>query len=116
MLWIPAIIMDDSKIIKALVSGFKAAKKNFWKLLLLTIISILPTAVNFMYLFASAKLSELVDTNTNFLLSPKYYLLIIADFVISIVVIPMLFIIYNEYKLKHTPQVVQPEIGGELTP
>ena len=114
MLWLPALFIDDLKVAKALGVGAKAAKKNYGKLILIMLATFIPTAGYYVYLLIGSNLTEAYKSMGNIQGSPAYYVEMLVSTVLAIFILPMIFIIYNEYRLKNAPPVLESELPKEI--
>jgi len=114
MLWLPALFIDDLKVAKALGVGAKAAKKNYGKLILIMLATFIPTAGYYVYLLIGSNLTEAYKSMGNIQGSPAYYVEMLVSAVLAIFILPMIFIIYNEYRLKNAPPVLESELPKEI--
>ena len=92
MLWLPSIFIDDVKVFEGLKNGAKAGLKNYWKLVLSLLAIYIPIIAYEIFCF---------DTIANgIIFTPGYLVILVLESIISIVVLPILFIIYKEYRTK----------------
>ncbi len=92
LLCIPSILLDDVKLFQGIKNGAKAGVKNYWKLVVLLIIMYLPVI-----------LYEIIYYDTiskGMIVTPSYLVLLIISGIISLFLIPILFIVYNEYRME----------------
>ena len=92
LLCIPSILMDDVKIFQGLKNGAKAGVKNYWKLVVILITMYLPIILYEIIYFHT--------TSQGVIITPSYIILLIICGIISLFMIPMLFIVYKEYRLE----------------
>ena len=95
LLWFPSIFMDDTKVIQALKSGAKAGVKNYWKLVLTLLVIYLPTGLIMGFNYGS-----IVNGS---IFTPCFLVMYLIDAIISIFIIVLLFVIYEEYRVKNMP-------------
>ncbi len=90
ILWIPAVFIDDTRIMKGLTNGLKAGVKNYWKLLLLLFFMYVPIVIYMLF-----------NINTMYsgqIFSAGYFLLLSIEALISIIYLPIVFNIYHNYR------------------
>ncbi|MEI6602979.1 MAG: hypothetical protein WCL54_05790 [Clostridia bacterium] len=104
--WFPSIFMDDTTVIKGMLNGFKSAKKNYGKLILIVLAIYLPTMFYTVYSLMNTTFSLGSNAVKDMMGSPVYYAQILISVVISVIVIPMLFITYYEHQLKLAAQAM----------
>lgn len=90
LLWFPSIFIDDIGVIQGLKRGAKAGVKNYWKLLLILFIFLVPVGIIMAMSFSKM-------TNGN-IFTPGTMAMYLVEAAISIVVSPTLFIIYQGYR------------------
>lgn len=88
ILWYPAIYVDNLGVIQALKTGLKAGVKHYWRLLLMLLVMFLPAVINTIINY-----KEMMEGN---MFSPGYILTMLLSAIISVVVIPYLFVVYHE--------------------
>jgi hypothetical protein len=88
ILWFPSIFIDDIGVIQGLKNGAKAGVKNYWKLLLVILLLCIPTFTNVMINFNKV--------SRGIIFTPSYYIILILLSMISIVILPAIFILYND--------------------
>jgi hypothetical protein len=92
LLCIPSILMDDVKVFQGIKNGAKAGVKNYWRLVILLIVMYLPIILyEIIYYDTIAK---------GTIITPSYLVLLIICGTISLFLIPILFIIYKEYRME----------------
>jgi len=90
ILWLPSIFIDDVKIIQGLKNGVKAGVKNYWKLLVYLVIIYIPIMIYQIFSF---------DTMMNgVIFTPGYIAILILEACLSIVILPIFYMIYNDNK------------------
>ncbi len=92
ILWLPSIFLDNIKIIQGLKNGFKAGVKNYGKLVLLLLVMYLPFFIYYIFAYDSLIQGKIY--------TPGYYIIILLDAIVGIVVLPISFLIYKDYKNK----------------
>lgn len=90
LLWYPSIFIDNTGVIKGLKNGAKAGVKNYWKLLLLLFIMMAPIAGNMIF-----NMNEMTNGD---IFTPATIVMYLIIAIISIVLFPILFLIYHDYK------------------
>lgn len=90
LLWLPSIFIDNAGVIQGLKNGVKAGVKNYWKLVLVIWMIYIPSAVNIVINF-----NTIMDGD---IFTLGYLVMYILTAIITIVVLPMIFIIYKENK------------------
>lgn len=88
ILWYPAIYVDNLGVIQALKMGLKAGVKHYWRLLLMLMIMFLPAVIN-----AIINYKEMMEGNV---FSPGYILILLISAIISVFVIPYVFVVFHE--------------------
>lgn len=91
-LWFPSIFIDDVGVIQGLKNGAKAGFKNYWKLLLMILLMYLPVIVNTAINYSSIA--------NGVIFTPGYIVTCIIVSIITIIAIPAIFLIYEEYQQK----------------
>lgn len=90
LLWFPSILIDDIGVMKGLANGAKAGVKNYWKLVLIIVVIYLPITLNTAFSY---------DTMAKgIIFTPTYLILYLLTAIISIVALPIIFMVYNERK------------------
>lgn len=89
-LWSPAIFLDNIGVIEGLKNGFQKGAKNYLKLLLILFIIYIPVIVYMITNYSSMSKGEIF--------TPGYIITIVLTSIISIIVAPMLFMIYQDSK------------------
>ncbi|MDF2511175.1 MAG: hypothetical protein K0S04_1041 [Herbinix sp.] len=92
LLCIPSILMDDVKIFQGIKIGAKAGVKNYWKLVIILLTTYLPIIFYQIIYYDSVAQGEII--------TPSYIVLLIICGIISLFIIPMLFLVYKEYRMK----------------
>jgi len=90
ILWLPSIFIDDVKIIQGLKNGVKAGVKNYWRLLVYMIILYLPIIIYQIFSFDTLM--------KGVIFTPSYIAILILEACLSMVILPIFYMIYNEYK------------------
>jgi hypothetical protein len=91
ILWLPAIFIDNIKVIAAFKKGIKSGTKNYGILFLWTLILYLPT-----FIYMVGNMSSIASGIT---FSIGYAANLILTAVISLIYLPAVFILYNEKRL-----------------
>ena len=100
MLWFPAIFIEDNKVIYSAKCSLKASRNNYGKLFLITLCIYLPIVASSIFAFSKMDaLNNSIDVKS-LMLMPEYLALMGISSLISLVVLPLFFIIYNDYKEK----------------
>lgn len=94
MLWMPAIFADNCSAMQGLKRGWKAGFKNYWKLVLIVVVNYLPVAIYMVFNYSSMSSGNIFNLG--------YLLVIIISSIISLIISPMLFILY--YEKRQVPQ------------
>ena len=90
ILWLPSIFIDNTKVFQGLKNGAKAGVKYYWKILLTLLAIYMPIIVYEIICF---------DTiSRGIIFTPGYIVVLILEAIISLIVLPMYFIIYKEYR------------------
>lgn len=92
LLWIPAVFLEDTKVIQGLKLGAKAGAKNYWRLILATSLLCIPEVI---YMILNY---DIATTGTIFSLG--YYIMLAVMAVLSMIYYVYLFMLYHEYRLK----------------
>jgi hypothetical protein len=90
LLWFPAIFIDDVGVIQSMKNGAKAGTKNYGKLILLIFVMYAPALI-YMQVEQDAIMQGMIMT-------PGYYAIYILSAILCAVLLPMLFIIYDDSK------------------
>lgn len=102
MLWFPAIFIDDKGVIESLRHGAAVGKKNYWTLILTTIIQSVPSVIFAIYDFMVNSANEAAPLNLS---SPEYWANIIISTVVSYVIVVFSFVIYKNKSGKTEIQI-----------
>lgn len=89
ILWLPALFLEDTGVIRSLRLGVKAGTKNYWKLLLVSFLLILPQAVYFILNYNVMMSGSLFSTG--------YFVMIGVMAVLSLFYNIYIFVLYHEY-------------------
>lgn len=96
LLWYPAIFIDDVNSIEGLKRGARAGVKSYWKLVLAILVIYIPIILYF-------AIESPFDLTGAVTYSPFYYISIILSSLLSMILLPYIFVVYNEVR----PQLVQ---------
>lgn len=88
--WYSSIFIDDTGVIQGLKNGAKSSVKNYWKLVLVILTMYLPIVTYMIINFASM--------TKGVIFTPGYLVVCILAAIISIVALPIIFMIYKENK------------------
>ncbi|MEI6132067.1 MAG: hypothetical protein WCQ41_04510 [Bacillota bacterium] len=113
MLWFPAIFIEDSNISVAMRNGINAGKKNFGKLIGILGAIFIPVIGYLIYTFLTTGFSNKENSAVFTTFTPAYYAFVLVTTIVSLFVLPSLFIIYNEHKMRYAPIVAKIEEQGE---
>lgn len=91
ILWIPAIFMDDTKVMKSLKYGAKAGAKNYWRLILAMILLYVPLGVN--------TVTNLDSYTSGHIFTTSYLLVYLATAVLAAIFFTYIFVVYHEYRM-----------------
>ncbi len=91
-LWLPALVLEDTGVIRALKLGAKAGVKNYWRLLFATLLLVLPQAVYSILSYNLMMKGTFYSTGYLILLG----IMSIIGFIYNI----YLFMVYHEYRIK----------------
>lgn len=91
VLWIPALFLEDTGVIRSMKLGMKAGAKNYGKLLLATFLLILPQSVYSVLNFT------VIQSGSLFTL--EYFILVGVMAVFSMFYNIYVFIVYHEYRI-----------------
>lgn len=92
MLWYPAIFIDDTGVTDGLKRGFTASRKCYWNLVVITLISILPSII---YTIAAAVMNDNVFVNSSSGLTIGYIIDIVTSSIVSFFIFVYIFVIYD---------------------
>ena len=106
VLWFPALFLEDTAVIRSLKLGAKAGYKNYWKLLLATLLLILPQVI-----YSVLNYNVMLRGS---LFSVGYYILLAVMAVLSLLYNIYLFILYHEYSTELVSILRQEE--GNINP
>lgn len=101
ILWFPSIFIDDTGVIQGLKNGAKAGVKNYWKLLLIILLMYLPVIVNTAINYSSMA--------NGVIFTPGYIVMCIIVSIITIIAIPAIFLIYEDYQQKRRTMTLNNE-------
>lgn len=90
-LWLPALFLEDTGVIRSLKLGAKAGVKNYWRLLLTTLLFVLPQTVYTILNY------NLITKGTIF--STGYFILLGIMAVFGLIYSTYLFMMYHEYRV-----------------
>ena len=88
ILWFPSIFIDDAGVIQGLINGAKVGVKNYLKLVFVLFVMYLPI---FAYIIVNFD-----SMSKGVIYTPSYFIMCILAAIISIVAIPIIFIMYKE--------------------
>jgi hypothetical protein len=91
VLWLPALFLEDTGVIRSLKLGAKAGVKNYWRLILTTLLLVLPQAVYSILNY------NVMMKGTIF--SAGYLVLLGVMAVIGLIYNTYLFMMYHEYRV-----------------
>ncbi len=89
VLWLPALFLENTGVIRSLSLGARAGAKSYWRLLLATLILILPQAVYSILNY------NVITEGTIF--SIGYFIMLGIMAVISLIYNTYIFMLYHEY-------------------
>lgn len=89
LLWYPSIFIDDTGVIQGLKNGAKAGAKNYWRLILILMMLAVPIGIQ---MAVTTK-----NTSEDFF-TPEYMMFYLIEALISTVIIPSIFLIYQDYR------------------
>ncbi len=92
VLWLPALFLENTGVIRALKLGAKAGAKNYWRILFSTLLLILPQAVYSILSF------NLIMKGTFY--STGYFVLLGVMSILALIYNIYLFMIYHEYRVR----------------
>ncbi|MDF2905930.1 MAG: hypothetical protein K0R34_1251 [Herbinix sp.] len=90
VLWLPALFLEDTGVIRSLKLGAKAGARNYWRLLLASFILVLPQAI-----YSILNYNVMMRGS---LFTAGYYGLLGIMAILSLVYNVYAFIIYHEYR------------------
>ncbi len=93
VLCFPAILMDDVSVTQGIKNGAKAGVKNYWRLIAILFSMYLPIIVYEIFYFNSASQGVII--------TPAYIVLLIICGIISLFLLPIMFLIYKEYRVNN---------------
>ncbi len=105
-LWLPAMFLEDTSIMRSLKFGAKAGAKNYFRLLIVSIILILPQVI-----YSILNYSHILRGT---LFSVEYFILLGIMALTSMIYNIYLFIVYHEYKIGLITILQQPD--GNINP
>lgn len=91
VLWLPALILEDTGVIRSLKLGAKAGVKNYWRLILTTLLLVLPQA-----LYAILNYNVMMKGT---IFSAGYLVLLGVMAVFGLIYNTYLFTMYHEYRV-----------------
>jgi hypothetical protein len=94
ILWLPALFLEDTKVIQSLKLGAKVGKKNYWRLMFATALLCFP---QFIYMILNY---DIASTGT--ILSPGYFIILVVMAILSMIYYVYLFVLFHEDRLKLT--------------
>lgn len=86
----PSILMDDVSTTQGIKNGAKAGVKNYWKLVAILFMMYLPIIVYEIFYINSASQGAII--------TPAYIVLLIICGIISLFLLPILFLVYRDYR------------------
>ena len=96
LLWSPAIFIDDIGVIQGLKNGWRAGLKNYWRLFVALLLFYIPVGI--------AAASNSFASSNGDILTPGYWVACIIMAFISVLLMPYLFMVYYDYRMKTLQQ------------
>ncbi len=106
VLWLPALFLEDTGVIRSLRLGAKAGTKNYWKLFLVTLLIILPPAV-----YSILNYNVIMKGS---LYSVEYCIMLGAMVILSLIYNIYTFVLYHEYRIGLI--TIQRQQDGNINP
>jgi hypothetical protein len=92
VLWLPALFLEDTGVIRSLKLGVKAGAKNYGRLILATLVLVLPQAIYSILNYNVMMKGTIFSTG--------YFILLGVMAVLGLIYNNYLFVIYHEYRVR----------------